>query len=246
MIPLWFVFWMILAFAWLFYESNWLRIRLPVGKAQPIHPYFSYQYRRPKVLQEQPKDMPYPQMTTEQKEEHLILCQNCNDKCPLRKDGRWLAWKLPARTIKAWDSTINLAEGCNVQRASLLKDIAKGLNRKPRASIYSSPLPGFIEKCSVGSHIDHIKGQRGYRGGRGYSVIVSDYETIYHDCLPGKKWLKAHEHDHDDYQPEIQISYDGIPINHNGNLKEAIKAIRKEHPETYVKYGKTKVFVNSE
>lgn len=32
MIPLWFVFWMILAFAWLFYESDWLRIRLPVGK----------------------------------------------------------------------------------------------------------------------------------------------------------------------------------------------------------------------
>lgn len=92
-----------LAFGWFLIETDFMRVRLPVGTAKPID-----------------KSVPY---WWQSNKDSMILCQGCRTKC--HKSERWTAWKLPARTIKAYGSTINFVEGCNVYRAKLLKEIAK-------------------------------------------------------------------------------------------------------------------------
>ena len=41
----------------------------------------------------------------------------------MRHGNMTLAWKLPAKTIKAWGSTLHLKEGCNLCRSDLLREI---------------------------------------------------------------------------------------------------------------------------
>ncbi len=83
-------------------ETDWLRIRLLIG-AEKIY--------IPKVFEP-------------------ILCRNCNYGSRLhswrtchKAAERWSAWQIPARTVKAFGSTINFNKGCNWYRASLLRDI---------------------------------------------------------------------------------------------------------------------------
>lgn len=46
----------------------------------------------------------------------------------------------------------------------------------------------------------------------------TEYPIVYHDCIPGKKWLKKHEHDVYP-EPTIDIMVDGKTLNINGNYK---------------------------
>ena len=51
--------------------------------------------------------------------------------CNLCKQGdRFFAWRIPARTVKVFGSTIHFKSGCNLYRAKLLKDIVKAQKSK--------------------------------------------------------------------------------------------------------------------
>ncbi len=75
--------------------------------------------------------------------------------------------------------------------------------------------------------------------GHGYHSIVTDYKTVYHDCLVSKDWLKAHEHDLDNYEPTIEITVDGqSPFSVNGNYKQGVI---KDFMSEYCKPGEGKI-----
>ncbi len=84
-----------------------------------------------------------------------------------------------------------------------------------------------IEQVRTGSHQEFIATDD---KGHGYHNTVTDFETVYHDCLVSKAWLKKHEHDE---YPEatIDISIDGKTLSVNGDykhgmIKDFIKANR--------------------
>ena len=66
----------------------------------------------------------------------------------------------------------------------------------------------FIEQVRVGSHREWVETDD---KGHGFHIIVVDYTSRFHDCLPGKDWLEAH---HQDPMPEptIDILVDGEVI----------------------------------
>ena len=138
----------------------------------------------------------------------------------MRHNNITMAWKLPAKTIHAWGSTLNLAESCNLCRAELLKTIAWEQNQKA-VTYKPGPLPtnAFIDLVRVGSHLEFHETTPKH----GYHTTVTDTKTIYRDCLPGKKWLKEH---HKDELPEvtIEIQIDGKELSVNGNYKHGMIA----------------------
>ncbi len=227
---------LILAFAWLLYETDFMRVRLPIGNTtyktlpEPIT-----------EVQHNPIDTPYYWKSPELKALCLMLCQNCNSSSRLhswrtchKDDERWTAWKLPAKTIKAFDSTLNLAEGCNITRSNLLKDIAHE-HKKKTVSVKPCQLPidAFIEQVRIGSH----KQQYGMHGGRRHYEYTDDYKMVFHDCLPGKDWLEAH---YKDEYPEatIELSVDGKTLSVSGNYKKGtIQAFMSEYTQK-VRAGK--------
>jgi len=63
----------------------------------------------------------------------LLLSDRCYVKnCRMcKKDpDRLGAWRIPARTVKLYSSTINFKAGCNLYRAKLLKSIVKAQKSK--------------------------------------------------------------------------------------------------------------------
>jgi len=55
---------------------------------------------------------------------HIGRCHLCH------QGDRFFAWRIPARTVKVFGSTINFKAGCNLYRAKLLKDIVKAQKSK--------------------------------------------------------------------------------------------------------------------
>jgi len=76
-----------------------------------------------------------------------------------------------------------------------------------------------IEQVRTGSHTEFIATDD---KGHGYHNTVTDYETVYHDCLVPKEWLKAHEHDLDGYEPTIELIANGKTLSVNGNYKHGV------------------------
>lgn len=76
-----------------------------------------------------------------------------------------------------------------------------------------------IEQVRTGSHNEfHATDDKGH----GYHNTVTDYKTVYHDCLVPKAWLKKHEHDLDGYEPTIEVSVDGKTLSLDGNYKQGM------------------------
>ncbi len=173
-----------------------------------------------------PTDTPYYWMTPEQKEKNVVLCVGCRLKCSEHKTERWASWKLPAKTIKAFGSTLNLTEGCNIKRASFLKSMAREIKRKPSTSQPPLFKREFIYQERIGSHrefvprIDYQTGEPD-KEGRGYHQTIEDYVTKYRDCLPGKAWLKKHANDVLP-EPTIELTIDGKSLSVNGNYKKGV------------------------
>lgn len=92
-------------------------------------------------------------------------------------------------------------------------------------------MPELIERVRVGSHHEYVKWnhetqeeevisnpEKGY-----YHRVIDDYRTVYHDCLVSGEWLKAHEHDLDNWEPTIEITVDGgKSLNVNGNYQAGL------------------------
>lgn len=204
------------ALAWLAWESDWFTIRLPYGKA--LQSNSSGIKMKGNNISLPATDSPYYWRTPEDKEKHLRLCVGCRLKCQEHKTERWAGWTLPARTIKAFNSTLNLNEGCNIWRAMFLKQVANA--NKPRKVSFTPcqlPLDAFIKTVRIGSHNEWIATDD---KGHGYHRIVEEYTTHYNDCLIGKGWLK--EHEHDKYpEPTIELTVDGgQALSLNGNYNK--------------------------
>lgn len=99
---------LIIPFIWLGYETDWLSIKLPVGT----------------------QNAPDLDCTTSKFE--VRVCKYARSRNIYNEGfcGEFKTYTLPARTIKAWGSTLNLVEGCNRCRAKLLKQIAYEQRRK--------------------------------------------------------------------------------------------------------------------
>jgi len=182
-----------LAYGWLLYETRFLTIRLLVGPIR-VRPVFELMH------------------------------------CVSKNHTAYPTYKLPARTIHFHGSTLKLNEGCNWCRAHLLKTMNRELNRKHSTHITTTALPGFIEQVRIGSrHVysrwNHETNEMEYanRPKKGYyHQVVNDYTTKYHDCIPGKKWLKENA-DMKYIEPEIEIIIDGKPkAKFNGNYKRGM------------------------
>ncbi len=77
-----------------------------------------------------------------------------------------------------------------------------------------------IEQVKTGSHQEFIATDD---KGHGYHNLVVDFETVYHDSLVSKAWLKKHEHDLDGYEATIEITVDGgKSLSVNGNYKQGV------------------------
>ena len=205
------------AFYWLLRETDYLRIRLPVGKSA---------VKQTEVTAETKPDNPYYWMPPELRETQMILCHNCRVKCD--KENRWIGWKVSARTIKFHGSTLNLAEGCNIKRAKLLKAMAREVKRKTY-TLTLTPLPAFVETERIGSHQEWIETTPKH----GFHRTVEEYTTNFKPCLCGKDWLEAHYKD--EYpEPTIELSVNGKTLSLNGNYKTGvIKAFCKANKEAW-------------
>lgn len=241
------IFWLtiLLAFIWLGLETHWLTVRLPCGSLQcdstGIEALEGIKLlapaKQPLLLCAPIKkidfDTPYWWQSPEMKIFHLTLCQN-DYRCPYRKKckdtERWTGWKLPAKTIKAWGTTMNLAEGCNIKRALFLKAMAREVNRKSSTPA-QTPVPLFITQERTGSE----KVQHGTRGGRRYYQHDDTYETVYHDCLVSKAWLKKHSKDVIP-EPTMEVIVNGKTLSVNGNYKKGVvkEFIKVNAPERKV------------
>jgi hypothetical protein len=166
--------------------------------------------------------------------DNMLLCHNCRISKHCHKDKeRWTGWKISAKTIKAFNTTLNLTEGCNIARASLLKDVANAQRINKTPSVKLAQLPLFIEQLRVGSHREWVETSPKH----GYHRIVEDYESVYHNCLASKEWLK--EHEHFEYpEPTIEITINDKTLPVNGNYKKGLIAGFMENYTEKVKAGK--------
>lgn len=113
----------LLAFIWLLYETDYMRVRLAVGSIC-VKPKAKgkWQFARFGGDCIMMRDRCY-----------MGHCQLC------KQGGRFFAWRIPARSIKLDGSTINFKAGCNLYRANLLKAIVKA--QKSTAMPHYKPLP---------------------------------------------------------------------------------------------------------
>jgi hypothetical protein len=215
----------ILSFSWLFYETKCFSVRLPYGRL----------IIEVKKINLNPIDNPYYWKSDEQREQSFILCRNdyhCPYRARCKKSERWLGWKIPARTVKAFNSTLNFEAMCNIKRALLLKDMAKELKHKPSQTV-KAPCQSVVIPLIE----DRLKlNQYGHR--------TSESETVYHDSLVSKEWLEAHLKD--EYpEPLIEIIVNnGKSISVNGNYKpKMITEFMSEYTEV-VRAGKRNMRIN--
>ena len=147
-----------IAFIWLGYETNWMRVRLLCGATSP-------KQHQTKLL--------YEAETTKQQarqwqfikygDDALMLCRNCSlwrgRNCCLyhhfsKNKTCWFGWKISSRVIKLYDSIINFKEGCNRQRANIIRKVIKLQKSKAKPTYHTNnraacfPLPpGFWGKA---------------------------------------------------------------------------------------------------
>jgi len=230
-----------LAFYWLLRETDYLRIRLPMGKELP-----HYNVGRTMAQWDEYNKAHAKELELEQKEHAERQAQRDAHTCPVCKtfDETYL---IEARVIKAGNSTVT-TRACPNCLAKLEKDVInsqKNTNRKP--SVKVAPFQSnFIEQVRTGSHNEYVKWNHEtneYETLSKYKVgyhhqIVNEYKTVYHDSLAPKEWLQEHEHDLDDYEPTIELSIDGKSLSVNGNYKHGmIKDFMSQYTEQ-VRTGK--------
>ncbi len=175
-------------------------------------------------------------------DEALTICFQCRNKESCHKDKeRWNAWIIPAKTVKVNGSTLTFNAGCNILRASLLKDAVK--NHKSKPTYHQLYFPLFVEDVRVGSHNEYHH-RKIWKDGEyiedkkhGFNIVIDDYETVFHDCLPGKEWLEAHYKDVIP-EPTIEITVDDKAFSANGNFKKGMIENFMSHHTKRVRAGK--------
>jgi len=144
-VPIWFIVTMVLAFTCLGYETSWMRIRLPVGAS----------YKRGLILPPPSLDQKIRQQRKWQFLKYGDDCIMMRDRCGIypcnlcKQGNRFFAWRIPARTVKVFGSTINFKSGCNLYRAKLLKDIVKAQKSKVLPTYRHNGYPGYGQRADL-------------------------------------------------------------------------------------------------
>jgi hypothetical protein len=210
-----------LAFSWLLAESDFLRCNL-MGKVQEPNIETPKRKQRPIIepcTTTQVKTCKYPAI--------LLLPEFCKTTEIQNKVVRE-KWKhiepdniFSSRVRASYQQMIIGGHSITLKATSAklydmiaeLQKVADGKERKP--AIPKAKQLHFVETVSVGSHRE-LDDNPIYR--HPINRIVSDYTTIFHDCLCGKEWLEAHYKDVIP-EPTIELSVNGIETHFNGNYK---------------------------
>jgi head-tail adaptor len=235
-----------LAFAWLGFETKWFSIRLPVGKDKPrnagrtMAEWDIYNKEHAKELEQEQKE--YARKQAERASHTCNICQKYDETMTVE-----------TREIKAGNSICHV-KGCPECIAKFTKDIEKSQTDKIRQSVIktSNQLPLFEYKhnARIGSHTEWTRWnhetqefEHSDKYIKGYSKrVVEEFETVYHDCLVSKEWLKEHEKfEYPEATIDITIDNKTLPV--NGNYKKGLIAGFMENYTERVKAGKKTVTV---
>lgn len=226
----------VLAFYWLLWETDYLRIRLLIGAESSSDRTAGFEPENASL--NLASAIP------------LLLTETC-ERTRLQKE-----WAEQVGTRYRHSDTWVYGTGYNTRRPAsyqtmtignqtitlnatlpdlyeIIAEVTKAQTEKPRkASVKAATFqPNLIEQVRVGSHHEYIKwnhetneSETSNKPKKGYSHRVeNDYATVYHDCLVPKSWLKKHEHD--EYpEPTIELSIDGKSLSVNGNYKKGLIA----------------------
>jgi hypothetical protein len=240
-----------LAFVWLLLETRCLTIRLTgdvthfVDTWTPYYKELLARDNRPHnisrtraewdIYNEQHKDeleQEYLEREREQEERRLYRARHECKLCVKTFENP----VIETMEFKYGNSTCHVA-GCHDCLEKYRKAIEKSQDDKIRQPIQNHSKPSqpplFITTERVGSHREWIETSPKH----GYHRTIDDFETIYHDCLVSKTWLK--EHEHFEYpEPSIDITIDGKTLPVNGNYKKGLIAGFMEQYTTRVRAGK--------
>lgn len=226
-----------LAFTWLGFESDWFTVRLPVGKNKSLKDNWTPYYKELLARDNRPRSAGRTiaewdkyeiehanELAQERKEQAGRDAYYKAHTCPICKNAGATVI-VETKTIVAGNSTCHVT-GCPDCIAKYTKDIENSQNGKIRETIFKPcqlPLDAFIKTIRVGSH--------------GYHRTADDYETVYHDCLVSKEWLKEHEH-FEMPEPTIEITINDKTLPVNGNYKKGLIAGFMENYTEKVRAGK--------
>lgn len=206
----------ITALAWLIKETDFLRVRLLVGKELPrygvgrtIAEWERYNKAHEKELERERKE--YAERQAYIKSHTCPLCHKLDENRIIE-----------TKTVSVGNSTAHIT-ACPDCLAKIEKDMVasqKGITRQ--TSIQTARPPLFIEEVRIGSHKEHHIAEYEIKGKHPeWDTVVTDYKTVFHDCLPGKNWLEAHHKD--EYpEPTIELSVDGKTLSLNGDYKKGM------------------------
>ena len=206
-----------LAYFWLLQETHYLKIRLPYGSI-PV-PSIEQRKHSPRIELGRIINASYP------KPEPIKLLA---EFCYVTKLEHELTRKYFRSFATGRDSYQTMSIGGNLLTVNshnpklydVIAEAVKVADSKPRKFVAKSPpLPLFVETVSIGSHRE-LDNNPIYK--HPINRIVSDYTTIFHDCLCGKEWLEAHYNDHKDFEPTIELTVNERSISFNGNYKSGV------------------------
>ena len=133
-----------IAFIWLGYETDWMRVRLLVGKEIP---------RNKQKVEKIGRKWQFLKYG----DDCIMMRDRCYfQNCRLCRQGeRFFAWRIPARIVKLYGSTINFKAGCNLYRANIIRKVVRLQKSKAMPTyhandrVVSLPLPpGYQAKIT--------------------------------------------------------------------------------------------------
>jgi len=149
-----------IALIWLGYETNWMRVRLPCGAQQSISSGQGIEVNK------QPKRQ---WQFLKYGDDCIMMRDRCYvSNCHLCRQGdRFFSWRIPARIVKLYGSTINFKAGCNLYRANIIRKVVRAQKSTALptykkallpASCYPAPLEASIELLVDGKSVANING----------------------------------------------------------------------------------------
>lgn len=226
MIPIWFIAWMILSFTWLGYESDWMRIRLPI-----------YSVTTPQAKQSTPMQQPLP----------IAYCYMCH-KNAIVYHYQHEEFAIGYPNLKqAYDYTV--CEDCHTKIVKGFEQAQKPNGHKPN---YPKGFDFFawydviaLNRCDY--LINHCY------SGPGRFTRVKAIEPICGWEWLERAWGELQSDGSKYYNQSMTVNYDGKQVSkfdiHTkaGEVKKLVKEIRSQHLETWLRYGKGKpLFLGSD
>ena len=213
-----------LGLAWLCYETEFLTVRLLVGKLSR-HDFINI-YEG--AIPQKPEFKPVVVRSTYLLPEKCSLTERIAFEDEHRVGHYYLDKCKPSYQQMTFGFNTVTLSATLPKLYDYMKEAAKAQTAKYRDGIAEAPckqIPMFSYKQETGSHIETITTDYNDPDtGKPYIYQheVRDYKTIFKDCLVPKEWLEAHEHDLDDFHPTIDISVNGQTLNVNGNYEKGL------------------------